>query len=89
MGTGSLLPTGAGGTAFVDYDFMDQTRNWSGAHAAPAANNSDKEIRSDFVTVGTLAAFVEKPFYLQPSSGFARVTLKSHNGFIDLKVSPQ
>ena len=35
VGTGAMLPTGAGGNAFVEYDFMDQTRNWSGASTAP------------------------------------------------------
>jgi hypothetical protein len=37
----------------------------------------------------SIAASVDETLYLQPSNGFARVTLKSHNGFIDLKVSPQ
>jgi hypothetical protein len=52
VGTGSMMPTDTGGTAYAQYDFMDQARNWSGASSAPAANNPDKEIRTDFVTLG-------------------------------------
>jgi hypothetical protein len=52
VGTSSLLPSCPGGTAFVEYNFLDQDQNWSGTSSAPAANNGDKEIRSNFITVG-------------------------------------
>jgi len=52
VGTSSLLPAGPGGTMFAEYDFLDQNKNWSGTSRAPAANNDDKEIRSDFLLVG-------------------------------------
>jgi hypothetical protein len=52
VGTASLFASGSGGVAFLEYDFMDQNRNWSGTSAAPAADNGDKEIRTDFVTAG-------------------------------------
>jgi hypothetical protein len=52
VGTSSLLPSGPGGTVFMEYDFLDQTQNWSGGSRAPAANNDDKEIRSDFFVAG-------------------------------------
>lgn len=52
VGTSAMLPTGSGGTAYIEYDFMDQNRNWSGTAAAPASNNDDKEIRSHFFTAG-------------------------------------
>ncbi len=35
VGGDPLLPSQAGGTAFVEYDFMDQNRNWSGTAQAP------------------------------------------------------
>jgi len=38
--------------AFLQYAYQDQDRNWSGASQAPAANNGDKEIQTDFVTAG-------------------------------------
>ncbi len=38
--------------AWLQYDFQDQNRNWSGTGMAPAANNGDKEIKTDFMTAG-------------------------------------
>ncbi|MDA8231059.1 MAG: hypothetical protein M0006_06950 [Magnetospirillum sp.] len=52
VGTSSMFPSGAGGMAFVEYDYMNQNRNWSGSSSAPAANNSDKKIETSFVTAG-------------------------------------
>jgi hypothetical protein len=52
VGTGLELPQGQGGMVFVDYDYQDQNHNWSGTSSAPNVNNDDKEIRTDFVTVG-------------------------------------
>ncbi|HEY5337447.1 MAG TPA: hypothetical protein VIJ85_04530, partial [Rhizomicrobium sp.] len=52
VGTSSLLPSGPGGTTFLEYDLLDQTRNWSGSSRAPAADNTDKRIRSNFYLAG-------------------------------------
>ena len=52
VGTGLMLPQGAGGMAWVEYDYQDQDQNWHGTSSAPASNNSDKEIRTHFVTAG-------------------------------------
>lgn len=52
VGTSALLPDGTGGTAFLEYDLLDQTQNWNGTSAAPAADNNDKNVRSDFYTAG-------------------------------------
>jgi len=52
VGTSSMLPDGPGGMAFLDYDFQDQNQNWSDSSKAPAANNGDREIRTDFITAG-------------------------------------
>ena len=52
VGTSSMFPNGQGGMAFLQYDYQDQNRNWSGSSQVPAANNDDKEIKSDFVTAG-------------------------------------
>lgn len=38
--------------AFLQYDYMDQNRNWSGYSQASAANNGDKEIVTHFLTGG-------------------------------------
>ena len=50
--TNALMPNGSGGTAYLEYDYQDQNQNWSGTSSAPAANNSDKEIRTNFFKVG-------------------------------------
>jgi hypothetical protein len=52
VGTSSMFPTGAGGTAYFQYDFQDQNVNWSGNSPAPAANNSDKELETSFFDFG-------------------------------------
>ena len=52
VGTSSMFPNGAGGMAFLQYDYQDQNRNWRGTSQAPAANNDDKEIQTHFVTFG-------------------------------------
>ena len=52
VGTSSLLPSGEGGTAFLEYDYMNQTQNWHGTSSAPAADNNDKDIRTDFFVAG-------------------------------------
>jgi hypothetical protein len=52
VATSSMFPTGEGGMAFLQYDYQDQNRNWSGTSQAPAANNDDKEILTDFFTLG-------------------------------------
>jgi hypothetical protein len=55
--TGSMFPTQEGGTAFLEYDFMNQDKNWSGTSGAPAANNDDKTIRTNFFTAGAQYMF--------------------------------
>ena len=47
-----MLPNGQGGMAWLQYDYQDQNRNWSGYSQAPAANNGDKEIETHFITAG-------------------------------------
>ncbi|HEY4990381.1 MAG TPA: hypothetical protein VII09_11265, partial [Opitutaceae bacterium] len=52
VGTSSMLPTGSGATAFVDYAYQDQDQNWNGSSRAPASDNPDKDIRTSFLTLG-------------------------------------
>jgi hypothetical protein len=52
VGTASMFPQHTGTALFVEYDFMNQNRNWSGTASAPAADNADKDIRTDAVTMG-------------------------------------
>jgi hypothetical protein len=60
VGTSSMFPGGKGGMAFLQYDYQDQNRNWSGTSRAPATNNDDKEIETHFVTLGLQYMFNDK-----------------------------
>ncbi len=50
VGTSSMMPTGAGIEASLDYAYQDQNENWSGDSRAPAADNGDKDIRTSWYT---------------------------------------
>jgi len=52
IGTSSMYASHAGGMVFLEYDYMDQNRNWSGTSSAPAEDNEDKRISTRFYTVG-------------------------------------
>ena len=52
VSTSAMFPTGTGMTVFLEQDFMDQNTNWSGTSSAPADNNEDKRIRTNFWTLG-------------------------------------
>jgi hypothetical protein len=52
VGTASMFAQHSGAMAFLEYDFMDQSRNWSGSSRAPAEANEDKRISTNFMTVG-------------------------------------
>jgi hypothetical protein len=54
-----MFPTGEGAMAFVEYDFMNQNKNWSGNSSAPADNNDDKRIRTSFYTAGFQFVFAD------------------------------
>jgi len=57
VGTASMFPARSGGTVFLEEDFVDQNRNWSGSSRAPAADNFDKQVRSFFTTLGGTYSF--------------------------------
>jgi hypothetical protein len=52
VGGSGMLPDGSGGMAFLQYDYMDQNRNWGGSSESPAANNDDKKLESQFTSLG-------------------------------------
>ncbi len=70
VGAGSLIPQTERASIYIENDFMDQNQNWNGTGRAPAGDNDDKEIRTDFITVGgqamitpTLGVMVEVPIW--------------------------
>jgi hypothetical protein len=52
VGVSSMMPTKAGIETYVDYDYQDQDKNWSGDSQAPAADNDDKNIRTSWYNFG-------------------------------------
>jgi len=48
VGSGLMRPIQVGGFASFEYDYMNQNQNWSGTSKAPAEDNDDKQIRTNF-----------------------------------------
>jgi hypothetical protein len=57
VATSDMFPKNSAGMAFFEYDFSDQDRNWSGTSQAPAANNPDKRIETQFTSIGIQKMF--------------------------------
>jgi hypothetical protein len=97
VGTSSMFPTsGDNGMAFLQYDYQDQNRNWSGTSTAPAANNGDKEIETHFLTLGAQYMFndswgaqVEVPYdfrYFRGTDSSSVVTSRNWEQLGDIRV---
>jgi hypothetical protein len=52
VGAQWTMPTTAGFGAFMQYNYMNQNRNWGNWQSAPADANDDQEIRTSFYTLG-------------------------------------
>jgi len=52
VGTSAMLPSEAGGTAFLNSYFQNQNHNWSGSSSAPSEDNDDKKIETQAVSLG-------------------------------------
>ena len=97
VGTGAMFPDGPGGMAFFEFDFMDQDKNWSGSSQAPAANNPDKRIKTEFMTVGAQYMFnrawgvqLELPYwhrsFTTTDEDSGDVATFDHSNFGDLRL---
>jgi hypothetical protein len=84
VGTNTMYPNGAGGTASLEYDFMDQTRNWSGSSSAPSADNTDKRIRTDFYTAGLQYMF-DRSWGMEVQAPYTNRTLDTDVGLGDVE----
>ena len=54
VGAASIMPadTSSGASVWLRFNAMDQNKNWEGTAQAPAADNPDKRIKTDFYTIG-------------------------------------
>jgi hypothetical protein len=60
VGTSALLPNCAGGTAFVQYDYINQGRNWHNNDKSSLDENNHKQIRTQTITAGMQYMFNRK-----------------------------
>ncbi len=97
VGTASMFARNAGAMAFVEYDYMDQNKNWSGTSQAPADNNSDKRIRTSFTKVGLQYEFnrswgmaVELPYwrrYFRTTDDSGNIVDFTHGALGDIRIT--
>jgi hypothetical protein len=86
----------AGGLAYLEYDFMNQNKNWSGNRRASDDNNPDKQIRTSFFTGGVQYMFdrswgymVEVPVWqrhFETTDGNGNVAGFDHASIGDIRV---
>jgi len=92
----NLFQTETGGSVFLEYDYMDQNKNWSGLSQAPADANDDKSIRTSFYTAGLRYLFasgfgvmVELPYWQRHFATDTGSTIErfDHGAFGDLRLT--
>jgi hypothetical protein len=96
VGTSSLLPHGAGGTVWLEYDFQNQYINYHASQPASGGKNSDKQIRSHFLTLGAQYMFnrswglmVEVPYWMRlfrTAGDDGSINSFNHANFGDVRV---
>lgn len=95
VGTNTLLPGGPGGVAYFQYSSLRQTKNWHGTSRAPAADNDDKRITSDFHLAGfqymfndDWGAMVELPYTHRAltAADSGPVETSEHSSLGDIRV---
>lgn len=96
VGTSSMFPSTQGGMIFEEYDFMDQTHNWSKNSKSSDDNNNDKQIRTSFTTTGLQYMFnrswglqVELPYdhrYFKTTVDNGNIQSFVHNALGDLRL---
>jgi len=52
VGADMIPPQMGSGSVWFRYDFMDQNNNWEGTSKAPASDNLDKRLYTNFYTIG-------------------------------------
>ncbi|MFI5361873.1 MAG: hypothetical protein ACHQ49_07880 [Elusimicrobiota bacterium] len=80
VGFAALPPTRPGGVVSLEYDSLDQGKDWSGARRASYAANPDKDIGTEFFT-GAIRYMVDPSWGFEISAPVARrhlVTTDEH-----------
>ena len=91
VGGSSMFPEGAGGMAFLNYNYQDQNQGWNGHSSAPAA--ADKKIETHFVTLGLQYLFnrswgaqVELPFVNRTFDSAGNAASLNWSGLGDVRL---
>ena len=98
VGTAAMFPNGAGGMAFLEYDYLDQSQNRSGAGQSLASDNSDTRIQTHMAKIGGQYLFnrawgarIEAPYWFRhfetpdPNSGSPIAT--NHSSIGDIRLN--
>lgn len=96
VSTSALLPTGPGGIVYLEYDSLNQNKDWAGARRGSDDNNADKRIRTDFFTAGVRYMFnrswgimTELPYWsrtLKTTDAGGNPAVFSHSAVGDIRV---
>jgi len=96
VGTSSILPNCEGGTAFLQYDYMNQSRNWHKTDNS-SGHNHDKRINTQTVTAGMQYMFnrdwgaaIRVPYmtrYVQNLPHSGGMTYNRHSAIGDIRVN--
>jgi hypothetical protein len=60
VGTSSIIPNCAGGTAFVQYDYINQGQNWHNSNSSGEGENHHKQVKTQVITAGAQYMFNRK-----------------------------
>lgn len=96
VATSSLIPNCEGGTAFLQYDHMSQSRNWN-KHKKSNGHNHDHEIETQTVTAGAqymfnrkFGAAIRMPYvtrYVENQPHHGGTTYTRHSDVGDIRVN--
>jgi hypothetical protein len=95
VGMGSMFATQTGAMVFMEQDYTDQDRNWSGTAGAPPNDNDDKRIRTTFTTIGAQYMFnrswstmIEIPYWDRQlvTTGEGALRWYTHGALGDVRV---
>jgi hypothetical protein len=96
VGARWTMPTSTGFGAFLQYNYMDQARNWGNWRGASAEANPDQEIRTSFYTLGLQymadrdwGIVVEAPVwnrYFRTMADDGRIASATHTSFGDVRL---
>jgi len=97
VGARWTMPTTTGFGAFLQYNYMNQTRDWGEWGSAPASSNSDQEIRTSFYTLGfeymadrDWGFMAEAPVwarYFRTASNDGSIASANHTSFGDVRLT--